>query len=511
MARSKPAQRVYLVGAGPGDPGLLTIKGARAICGAEMLLYDHLVPAAIVALAPVDCERVYVGKEAGSQTLSQAQINELMVCKAKEGKRVVRLKGGDPFVFGRGGEEAQALHAAGIAFEIIPGITSAIAAAAYAGIPLTHREYSTAFSVVTGHEDPKKGDSTVDWSRFGDASATLVVMMALANLDAIVVRLREAGLSADTAVAVIADGTLPTQQTVTGTLGTIAADVRRAGITPPAVVVVGNVVRARERMRWFDRGGLFGKRILITRPDHQAGEFARALLERGAEPILAPTITIGPPDDAPRAEEAAVSVCDYGWVVFTSSNGVEAFFERLHALGKDARALGGVKVAAIGPQTAGALAVHGIRADLMPERFISEEIASALLDATQPNDRILLYRAQETRDVLASSLARAGRTIDDVAAYKTSVRIDPDLARKVERADILTFTSASTVSGYVQNLDDPALLSAGKLVGCIGPITAQAARDAGLHVDIVAQEHTVDGLLAALEGTLQSTGSPSRR
>jgi len=511
MARNKPAQKIYLVGAGPGDPGLLTIKGARLIRAADVLLYDHLASAPIVALAPTECARIYVGKEAGSHALSQTQINGLMVRKAKQGKVVVRLKGGDPFVFGRGGEEAQALRAAGVAFEIVPGITSAIAAAAYAGIPLTHREYAAAFSVVTGHEDPRKSRSSVQWSRFADPTSTLVVMMALANLDSIVVRLSAGGLPGDTPVAVIRDGTLPTQRTVTGTLATIAADVQKAGILPPAVVVIGKVVQLRDQIAWFDRGPLFGKRILITRPQAQSDDLAGELLERGAEPILAPTISIGPPDDARAALAAAASVRDYDWLVFTSHNGVVKFFEQLGALGKDTRALGGVKVAAIGPQTAHDLAAHGVQADLIPERFISEELAGALLAATQPAERILLYRASETRDVLVRVLAGDGRVVHDVAAYKTFVCIDPDLAGKVERADILTFTSASTVKGFVQNLGSAAAASlAGKLVACIGPITAQAALQAGLRTDIVAPEHTVNGLLAALEGMLQSTDLLSR-
>ncbi|MBV9148982.1 MAG: uroporphyrinogen-III C-methyltransferase [Candidatus Eremiobacteraeota bacterium] len=504
--------KVYLVGAGPGDPGLLTLKAAQLIRSADVLLYDHLAAQPIVALAPQTCERIYAGKQAEHHALTQSEINELLIEKARGESRVVRLKGGDPFVFGRGGEEAEALRAAGVAYEVVPGVTSAIAAPAYAGIPLTHREHNASFSVVTGHEDPQKAAPSIDWRRFCEKRGTLVVMMGLANLQSIVRELRRGGLEDATPVAVIRDGTLPSQQTVTGTLATIVERVRSASLTPPAVVVIGDVVNLRDQIRWFDRLPLFGKRVLITRPAELIDRFAADLYERGAQPILAPTIEIGPPDDPRTARDAAAAVADHQWLVFTSQNGVRAFFDHLQALQRDVRALGGVKVAAIGPQTADALRAAGVHADLVPKRFISEEIARELIAATQPQDRILLYRAQETRDVLAEMLREAGRAVTNVAAYRTSIRIDPALRAKVKEADILTFTSASTVSGFLNNLRGAASKDTrGKMIACIGPVTAEAARSAGLHVDVVAEDYTVAGLLTALEGALQSIASPSPR
>ena len=477
-----------------------------------MLIYDHLASAPIVELAGTGCERIYAGKEANRHALSQAQINALLLEKAGRAKHVVRLKGGDPFVFGRGGEEAEALAAAGIEYEVVPGVTSAIAAPAYAGIPLTHRTHNSSFTVVTGHEDPKKKNSTVDWARLADGHGTLVILMGLGNLHRIVDELRSSGLSPRTPVAVIRDGTLPTQQTVIGTLKTISADVTKARLSAPAVIVVGAVANLRDTIRWFDRLPLFGKRILITRPRELADTFASALYERGAQPIFAPTIEIGAPTDTKAAQAAVDSVAEVQWVVFTSQNGVRRFFENAAALGRDARILGGVKVAAIGPQTSETLATYGVHADLVPKRFISEEIASELISATRPDDCILLYRAQETREVLADALQKAGRSVRNVAAYKTTIRIDPDLKAKVKDADIITFTSASTVSGFLHNLKAAAIkATAGKTIACIGPVTADAARSAGLHVNVIAQEYTAAGLLTALEGALQSTASPSPR
>jgi uroporphyrinogen III methyltransferase/synthase len=456
-------------------------------------------------LAPVHCERIYVGKRGGTHEMPQSQIEELMIARARDGNIVVRLKGGDPFVFGRGGEEAQALQAAGIPFEIVPGISSAIAAPAYAGIPVTHREINPVLTIATGHEDPTKPQSTIDWSKLADAHRTLVLLMAIGNLTNICARLIEHGLSADTPVAVIADGTRPTQRTVTGTLETIASEVQRAGLAAPAIVVIGEVVALRENLRWFDRLPLFGKRVLITRPAQQAQEFARALYARGVEPILASTIAIVPPDDVAAAHRAVDDLSSYRWVVFTSQNGVDAFFDRLAALDSDARYIGATRVAAIGSKTSERLREFGVRADLVPAAFVSEEIARALIQATHTGDRILIYRAQEARDVLSQMLEDAGRKPSVVAAYKTIFDVDPEFAQKVQRSDVLTFTSASTVRGYVELLGGVVAAreaARNKLIACIGPITAEAADEAGLHVDVVADVFTTDGLLDALEAHL---------
>jgi uroporphyrinogen III methyltransferase/synthase len=502
MPKDSASGKVFLVGAGPGDPGLLTLRAANALANAEVLLYDALAADAVVALAPPACERIFVGKRGGDHAMPQAEIEALAIARAREGKNVVRLKGGDPFVFGRGGEEGQALREAGVAFEIVPGISSAIAAPAYAGIPVTHRGYASAFTVVTGHEDPLKETSALDWQKLADPHRTLVFLMAVENLAAIVERLTAHGLSEFTPAAIVQDGTRPTQRTVAGRLGTIADDADRAGITAPAVLVVGDVVRMREHLRWFDIGPLFGKRVLITRPAHHATEFAQALQARGAEPIVAPTIAIEPPDDAIAAHRAIDQLGSFAWIVFTSRNGVDAFFDRLHSLDADARYLGPIKIAAIGSATARALRRNGVRPDVLPGEYIGEEIARAVIESARPNDRVLVFRAQEARDVLPQMLTDAGLETTVVAAYKTVVAGDREFASKVARAGVVTFTSPSTVHGFATLLggDVHAIEAArDKVVACIGPITADAARKTGLHVDIVADEFTAGGLLDALE------------
>ena len=325
--------KVWLVGAGPGDPGLLTLKAARALAQCDVLVYDYLASPAIVALAPPDCEKIYAGKQAGAHTLSQDEITALIVRLGSAGKNVVRLKGGDVFVFARGGEEARALADAGVPFEIVPGITSAIAAPAYAGIPVTHRDHNTAFTIATGHEDPTKGYSSLDFAKLANPKATTIFLMAMGNLAGIVGELRAHGLPGTTPVAIVHEGTKPSQRVVTATIDTIVAEVARSGIGAPAIVVIGDVVTEREHLRWFDLQPLFGKRVLVTRPAHQAGNFATRLWEAGAEPIVAPTIAIGPPSDPQPARDAVAQVRDYAWVAFTSRNGVDAFFDRLGELG----------------------------------------------------------------------------------------------------------------------------------------------------------------------------------
>jgi uroporphyrinogen III methyltransferase / synthase len=491
--------KVWLVGAGPGDPGLLTLKGARAIERCDTLVYDYLASQAIVDLAPPDCERIYVGKKAGAHTLTQTEITALIVNLALEGKKVVRLKGGDVFVFARGGEEAQALTAAGVPFEIVPGITSAIAAPAYAGIPVTHRDHNTSFSISTGHEDPLKGYTSLDYAKLANPKATTIFLMAMGNLPGIVAALLANGIAETMPVAIVREGTKPTQETLVATLGTIVAEVERTQFAAPAIVVIGSVVNERETIRWFDRAPLFGKRVLVTRPPAQAGVFAQQLWEAGAEPILAPTIAIGPPDDDAAAGAAVARVRDYAWAVFTSRNGVDAFFDRLGASGKDARAFGDVKVAAIGPATAGALTARGIRVDFTPDVFVNEAVAEGLVQRTATGERVLVFRAQEARDVLPDMLRAAGRSVDVVAAYKTRYIEDAALRERAERADIVTFTSSSTVDGFVHNVADAAQLLGGKTVAAIGPVTAATARAHGIRVDVVAAEFTVEGLMLALE------------
>lgn len=494
--------RVFLVGAGPGDPGLLTLRAAELLELAEVLLYDALAGDAIVALAPDTCERIYVGKRAGEHAMPQSQIERLAIDRARAGRRVVRLKGGDPFVFGRGGEEAQAFAAAGVSFEIVPGVSSAYAAPAYAGIPVTHRDYAASFTVATGHEDPGKAVSSLDWAKLADPQRTLVLLMATANLREIAAELIVHGLAPDTPVAVVQDGTRPSQRTVLGRLDSIADDVAAAKIGAPAVVVVGRVAALRTQLRWFDTFALFGKRVLITRAGEQSAQFARALLARGAQPIVAPAIAIAPAQETGAADRAIEALASYAWLIFTSQNGVDAFFARLAAKKADARAIGATKVAAIGERTAERLRAYGVVADLVPSEFISEEIARAVIAACGAGNRVLLYRAREARDVLPQMLQEAGLTVTIVPAYATVIPPDANFAQKVCEADVLTFTSASTVRGFTTLLGKriaPSQAADGKCVACIGPITANAAAQAGLNVDVVAPVHTTAGLLDALE------------
>lgn len=494
--------RVFLVGSGPGDPGLLTLRAAHTLRNAEVLLYDALASDATIAFAPPDCERIFVGKRGGEHAMPQPEIEALMIRQARAGKRVVRLKGGDPFIFGRGGEEAQVLHAAGIPFEIVPGISSALAGPAYAGIPVTHREHNTAVTIATGHEDPTKLVSTLNWEKLADPHCTLVFVMAMSNLDAICSRLIAEGLDAATPAAVIQDATRPTQRSIVGTLATLANEAASSGLAAPAIIVVGSVVGTRADVRWFDNQPLFGKRVLITRPTHQGEDFSLALAALGADAIVAPTIRTDPPNDTSAVDRALNELATYAWVVFTSQNGVDAFFEQLKARGRDARALGSVHVACVGTKTAERLKTYGISADFVPKDFIGEALADGLIDATSAEDRILIFCAQDARDVLPQRLAEAARVPEVVAAYKTSLLREDGFAAKLARADIVTFASASAVHGFVHQLGAAAharAASAGKVVACIGPVTAGTARELGLRVDVVADTFTTHGLLAALE------------
>jgi len=491
--------KVWLVGAGPGDPGLLTVKAVRVLATCEVLVYDYLAAPEIVAMAPPTCEKIYVGKKAGAHTRPQEEITALLVRLGLDGKRVVRLKGGDVFVFGRGGEEAAELRAAGVAFEIIPGITSALAAPAYAGIPVTHRDRNTSFTVATGHEDPVKGYSSLDYAKLANPSQTLIFLMAMGNLAGIVAKLREHGMPADLPVGIVRDGTRPTQATLIATLETVVDEVERTKFAAPAVVVIGNVVRERESIRWFDTSPLFGKRVLITRAREDADAFAERLLEIGAEPVIAPTIAIGPPDRPEPARDATSTLASRRWVVFTSRNGVDACFDLRHEDGGAARRFGDAKVAAVGPKTAERLSSYGIRPDFVPELFVAEDVAAGLLERTIAGDRVLVFGAQEMRDVLPRALRAAGRDVEVIAAYKTSNVDDPNLARAAEETDVWTFTSASTVLGFVANVPGAGDLAQERTVACIGPVTAETARDAGIPPDVIAERYTVDGLIEALE------------
>lgn len=504
-----------LVGAGPGDPDLLTVGGAARIAAADVIVYDRLANPALLGCARADAELIYAGKLPDRHTLTQDEINALLVAKGHEGKRVVRLKGGDPFVFGRGGEEAEALLDAGIAFEVLPGVTSAIAAPAYAGIPVTHRGVASSFAVITGHEDPAKDDTSINWAGLATGVDTLVFLMGVGRLDEIARRLIEHGRDASTPVAVVEWGTHPRQRTVVATVGTIAAAVRAAGIGAPSVTVVGDVAALRDRLAWFDRRPLFGQRVLVTRTRQQASGLSRALAAAGAQPIELATIEIADDYD-PRAVAHAIETLrtsGYGWCVFTSANAVEVFARLLRDAGLDARAFGRTQIAAIGPATAEALAREGLRADVVPADFVGEGLAGALAPRARRGQRILLPRAHDARDVVIDAVLARGVQVDELPLYRAAVPSSPDtegLGRlRAGEIDIVTFASSSSVRNLIEMLGgDVAPLRAARLAA-IGPVTASAITDAGLTPAVVADTHTIEGLVEALIAAATS-GNPVR-
>ena len=517
---SRKSGKVYLIGAGPGDPGLLTVKGREALEQADVVVYDRLAHPSLLDYAPPSAERVFAGKARGQQELTQDGINALLVERARSGLRVARLKGGDPFVFGRGGEEALALARCGIPFEVVPGVSSAIAAPAYAGIPVTHRGIATGFTVVSGSEAPDSREDGNDagrvrWEELARSLAahggTLLTLMGWASIEKILEALRGAGLSADTPVALVQWGTWSSQRTVTGTLETAAAKGRAAGLAAPVVAVIGEVVRLREELAWFDRRPLFGKRVLVTRSRTQASRMCELLEDAGAIPVELPAIAIAPPEDFAPLDDAVSRLASYEWVIFASVNAVDAVFERLDAQGRDARAFGAARVGAIGPATAAALERRGIRPDFTPSRSVSSAALEELAAYDWKGAYVLLPAADIGRDELSDGLTRLGANVERVTAYRTVT--PPDAAQRardafVEGIDIVTFTSSSTVRNLLDLLDTPPSPTEGgntkggtlsdSLIACIGPVTAATARELGLRVDIEAGEHTVEGLAEAV-------------
>ena len=499
--------RVYLVGAGPGDPGLITVRGRDLLQNAQVVIYDYLAAPALLQLVPQSAEKIYVGKKGGDHTLSQDGINALIVEKARTGKNVVRLKGGDPFVFGRGGEEAEVLRENNIEFEVVPGVTSAVAAPAYAGIPVTHRGLTSTVCLVTGHEDPFKPDSDIDWPALARGIGTLIFFMGVKNLPVITSRLLENGRSPETPVALVRWGTTSFQKTVTGTLSNIVDKVRAAGLKPPAIIVVGEVVGLREKLSWFENRPLLGKTIVVTRAREQASNLVDSLAQMGANCISVPCIQVAEPeDDASRRqlEQAIEGIQAYQWIVFTSVNGVNFFFDKLEKAGKDTRVLAHAKFACIGPATAEKLKSHGITADVIPDTYRAESVAAAFENLDINQKRVLLPRARAARPVLPQELRKMGAKVDEIPVYDTqAVAHDPQgLIQDLKSGNIhmVTFTSSSTVKNFAALLPKNQIpdLMAQTAVACIGPITADTAKDLGFTVALTADTYTIPGLCEAI-------------
>ncbi len=490
----------YLVGAGPGDPGLLTLKGRDCLAIADVVIYDYLSNPLLLKFAPEGAEKIYVGKKAGAHTLTQEGINALLVEKTQAKNTVVRLKGGDPFLFGRGGEEAEALAAAGCRFEIVPGVTSAIAGPAYAGIPVTHRAHNTTLTIFTGHEDPEKPDSNLDYAAIARTPGTKVMLMGVERLGDITRKLAEGGMAAETPAALVRWATTGAQETLTGTVGNIAERAIKAEFKAPAVAVFGEVVELRDKLSWFETLPLFGKRIAVTRTRKQAGELTEKLRALGADAYELPTIRIEPAPNKREFYELVLDAHTYDWLVFTSPNGVDAFFAAFFEIYKDARDLGGTRIAAIGPATAERVRSFHLQVDIQPEKYVAEAIIDELQkENSVENLKFLLARAEGAREMLATELTRLGAIVDEAVAYRTVPETE-DVSGGIKRfredgADIITFTSSSTAENFVAlKLPLPAELH----TASIGPVTSKTMKGLGLDVDVEAAEHDIPGLVKAI-------------
>jgi uroporphyrinogen III methyltransferase/synthase len=492
--------RVYLVGGGPGDLGLVTLRAKECIERADVIVYDHLANPEMLSWARDSAEIIYAGKKAGEHALTQDEINGLLVTKAREGNQVVRLKGGDPFVFGRGAEEAKAIVDAGISFEIVPGITSAIAAPAYAGIPVTNRAHNSHVTFFTGHEDPAKTESSIDFAALAKLGGTQVMLMGVDRIESITREMIAHGVRSDLPVALVRWGTTGRQGTLVGTVADIAKRVVDAGFEAPAVAVFGDVVALREDLNWYERRPLSGKRIVVTRTRKQASALSEQLRALGADILELPTIRIEPPSELREFAELVQDAHAYDWIVFTSANGVDSFFEMFFKLYDDAREIGAARVAAIGPATAQRVRDFRLHVDLQPEEFVAESVVREFQkQGGVENLRILLVRAEKARDVLPKQLSDMGAIVDEALAYRTVPETrDPTGARhrlSEEGADLITFTSSSTVENFLAlGLPWPK----GMQVASIGPITSKTARDHGLKIDIEARRHDIGGLVEAI-------------
>ncbi len=497
---------VYLVGAGPGDAGLLTVRGAELLARADVVVHDTLVNPELLALAPATARRVHGGKRAGAHNIPQDELNALLVSEAKAGRTVVRLKGGDPYVFGRGGEEALALAAAKVPFEVVPGVSSVIAVPAYAGIPLTHRDFCSAFQVVTGHEDPDKPGSAVDWAQLARFPGTKVVLMGMDHLRAITARLLANGLDGTTPAAVVRWGTYGRQETLVATVATLADEAAKSGLQAPAVIVIGGVVTLRGKLDWCSKRPLFGKRIVVTRTRDQAGRLSARLREHGADVLEIPTIRIAPPDPIQPLLDAVLGIGEYDWLVFTSPNGVDAFFDTFFKAYPDIRSIGNVRIAAVGPATAERVKERRLAVDVMPEKYLASQIAKAI-DAheTVENLRVALLRAEVANPELPAELEELRAIVDDVPVYKTVPETDDHNGAAArfadEGADWITFTSSSTVENFHARFPLPALLAKhpGLKTASIGPETSKALSALGIVPTVEARQHTIEGLVKAIE------------
>ncbi|MFV0421507.1 uroporphyrinogen-III C-methyltransferase [Oleidesulfovibrio sp.] len=495
--------KVYLIGAGPGDPGLLTIKGRDVLKRADVIVYDYLANDAFLNYAKPGAEIIYVGKKGGDHTLSQEGINKLIVDKAKEGKVVARLKGGDPYVFGRGGEEAEELLDAGVEFEEVPGITSAVAGPAYAGIPLTHRSYSSSVSFITGHEDPTKPESAHNWKALAESASTLVFFMGMKNLPEISRKLIEAGMDPDTPAALVRWGTTSRHRSLAATIGTLPEEGKKAGFSSPSLIVVGHVVKLRDSLNWFEQLPLLGKGVVVTRAREQASGLASSLTDLGAEVIQFPTILIRPLEDYAPVHDAIRRLPEYDWLVFTSVNGVKHFWQQLAELKLDSRALGKAKVAAIGPATADILREKGIEPDFIPEKYVAEGVVKGMIELGMDGSKILLPRAKVAREVLPEELVRAGAQVDILPVYET---VPGDANRQTVldmleegRIHCITFGSSSTVDNFFLLVEPEVMRQYEKVhMACIGPVTRKTLERYGFACTIQPEDYTIPALVDEL-------------
>lgn len=504
-----PVGKVYLVGAGPGDPGLITLRGKYLLEKAEVVVYDYLANKKLLNYTAPTAELIYAGKKGGGlHAFTQAGINQLLIDHAKAGKMVVRLKGGDPFIFGRGGEEIEDLVAEGIAFEVVPGVTSATAAATYAGIPITHREYTASVAFVTGHEDPAKKYSNIEWEKLATGAGTIVIYMGIKTLPMLTKKLIGFGRSADTPVAVVRWASTPQQRSVVGTLATISDIVQKADIKPPALVIIGDVVKLRETIDWFEKRPLFGKRVVVTRTREQASELVAQLEENGADCLEYSTIHIEPVDDYSLLNQAFAEISQYHWILFTSINAITYFFKNLYAAGLDSRNLAGPKIAVVGKATADVLLQYGVKADLIPQQFTGKGLAEALLDSqVGTGSNILLPRAQKASEVLPETLTEAGAAVNIVPVYQNRPPQGrkEELCQQIEEGtiDLVTFTSSSTVTNFLTMLApkdkaDLQKLMAGVTIAAIGPVTAETLEENGLKPDIIPVRYTIKDMVHAI-------------